>query len=1160
MEELNNKLLSKDQTVISSLISKLVENIAKNYEGRRVESAQFCFLQSKVVSMDSKVNEVAAEGILKLLKEGILDSNKLLEDFITLIPNNKISKGVVKIICGVLYYEFLKNGKNSPQKFNMYQPQHPFITILVNNSECFTHIYKELRFASKDPSWNMWNYSFYQYCFCNPINKKPKFHKMKLWINLLLSSQDDELIIKLINWLPLDPAGSLLVSAELLNELSHFSSRSKIDTEIILMLQVSALFKLVSKNHDPRDTISAIRLLLDQIEQINCIDPILLILVKAVTRALSTHSLDILQICELLINRPNVNYFVLQSIKVAILHWIGNPSSLSADVCSKADEIYINIDNLLRMKRTVESSNLRQIHERYHDIISTNQELCTAFEVMAVCESWKTKESILEFLKKVEVSGDQFIRKVIHVVFGLFICDLNDCDITLAAFKIICTYLENFKKFSHLVLTLTLYNLSNTSNPKVHFELFKYLTKLANMRENYRKVVTTIKVVHSSSDNALKTFGMRLMFDLWKTDKTAYPLLEEMLTEEEPTEHKWEYYVNKALIIKQICEINSKLYGEEMVAHLSRILNKCSEAEGELASSIAIDAISVLCSEGIIDIKTTWMTLAPKYLTDKRTKTVKSMCGLASAISSLMHPEHHKDLQKEVICTIWDYAVNNADIEVKKAALNSLAEFGLENISPHFPEQYLNEDSASKSDIVPQLVPGICWINFLKDQTDLSVVGDFLIKMIKREVDEYPKYVYHIASKKEPIDYSLLPSHSLVRGVVMYCTTQMNKWNGLYKHVFIECMRILSQEYSKPLPPYNWAFLHQLFNEPELKSYCITIASHQVMISGTARRFVENYIETLIGDYEDLEGALLIYGNLKFLANSIQPTIFERFFNSTLNYAQHLKTDKKNEEFIISLIDALKDVLANPAVQDISKKVIVSYIDATLESFNESDEIFDIFLNCVPCYPPDLLKNVTALPIPEKMTDELYQKAVKIRCKLALNTKEKLKWLDDLVDRDRVNTKCNYPLEEFLKIFIQQKNLGECIQWTIDLIGRIEVAVADNSAQSYIIFLMEVLVIVIVAFSGFHIFTCSHLDINQYLKLLPPAADILLEMKEWAHDSSKVLECFYYLSSNKGGSIPENFQTAFRQTLQALRHHVEFKREHKWMKYLNADINLRTIQ
>lgn len=67
---------------------------------------------------------------------------------------------------------------------------------------------------------------------------------------------------------------------------------------------------------------------------------------------------------------------------------------------------------------------------------------------------------------------------------------------------------------------------------------------------------------------------------------------------------------------------SSKIYGEEMVAHLSRILNKCSEGKGELASSIAIEAIAVLCSEGIIDVKTTWVTLAPKYFIDKRTKTV----------------------------------------------------------------------------------------------------------------------------------------------------------------------------------------------------------------------------------------------------------------------------------------------------------------------------------------------------------------------------------------------------------------------------------------------------------------------------------------------------------------------------------------------------------
>lgn len=57
----------------------------------------------------------------------------------------RISKGVVRIICGMLYYKFLKDNV----KYNMFQPQHPLVTLLINNAECFPYIYKEIRFTSK---------------------------------------------------------------------------------------------------------------------------------------------------------------------------------------------------------------------------------------------------------------------------------------------------------------------------------------------------------------------------------------------------------------------------------------------------------------------------------------------------------------------------------------------------------------------------------------------------------------------------------------------------------------------------------------------------------------------------------------------------------------------------------------------------------------------------------------------------------------------------------------------------------------------------------------------------------------------------------------------------------------------------------------------------
>lgn len=143
---------------------------------------------------------------------------------------------------------------------------------------------------------------------------------------------------------------------------------------------------------------------------------------------------------------------------------------------------------------------------------------------------------------------------------------------------------------------------------------------------------------------------------------------------------------------------------------------------------------------------------------------------------------------------------------------------------------------------------GNCWIRFLKNcnKSKLRIVGDFLIKIVSLEVSGYLKFVYQVKGIREPVDYTYLPVNSVVRGILTYIKSNMFKWkNGIYKEIYLECLRIFSQEYSKPLPPLDWCFLQELFHETETKSFCISIAAHQVVLSGTARRFIVNYIEAM---------------------------------------------------------------------------------------------------------------------------------------------------------------------------------------------------------------------------------------------------------------------------------------------------------------------------
>lgn len=118
--------------------------------------------------------------------------------------------------------------------------------------------------------------------------------------------------------------------------------------------------------------------------------------------------------------------------------------------------------------------------------------------------------------------------------------------------------------------------------------------------------------------------------------------------------------------------------------------------------------------------------------------------------------------------------------------------------------------------------------------------------MCSLEISKYLKFVYQVKGVREPVNYSYLPTDSLIRGLTSYIKENLSKWKGgPYHNVYLECLRVLSTEYSKPLPPLDWCFLQEIFHESEGRNYCIDLGSHQVILSGTARRFIVNYIEAM---------------------------------------------------------------------------------------------------------------------------------------------------------------------------------------------------------------------------------------------------------------------------------------------------------------------------
>lgn len=63
-------------------------------------------------------------------------------------------------------------------------------------------------------------------------------------------------------------------------------------------------------------------------------------------------------------------------------------------------------------------------------------------------------------------------------------------------------------------------------------------------------------------------------------------------------------------------------HGSELVAHISQLLNRCTDTRSAFPASIALESISYLCKAGVVDIVSTWQALSPRLNNEKRPRVI----------------------------------------------------------------------------------------------------------------------------------------------------------------------------------------------------------------------------------------------------------------------------------------------------------------------------------------------------------------------------------------------------------------------------------------------------------------------------------------------------------------------------------------------------------
>lgn len=369
------------------------------------------------------------------------------------------------------------------------------------------------------------------------------------------------------------------------------------------------------------------------------------------------------------------------------------------------------------------------------------------------------------------------------------------------------------------------------------------------------------------------------------------------------------------------------------------------------------------------------------------------------------------------------------------------------------------------------------------------------------------------------------------------------------KEVYLQVLRIFSQEYAKPLPPFDWCFLQELAHDTSTRHYCTKIASKQVILSGTARRFVENLIITITNAISTEDDVLMIYRNLTFLVNSIQPMLLEPFFENSVDYVT-----RNNSKILGDVLDITSALLKDPQVQNVNKDVMFRIFAKQFKKLMLNDKLFEPILNVVIHAPEQYLEELLQM-IPSSMSVDELKIAILIRSKILKMQKEpQFSLINDAVFKiAHVTSLHDFFLRQCAEIFTIHRENVASYDWFCEYLGQVQLSLAEgkysNSVEmSYLCDLFTLSVIVI---SGCDIYGDVY-ERDTRLRLFPHALEVILRDKEWSKSTVHILEWLYYMVTQQ--NVPQLIKGSFMTSLVSLKHTEVFADAHKWTKYVSISI------
>ncbi|XP_043582564.1 focadhesin isoform X2 [Bombus pyrosoma] len=1124
MDEIEYKLESTNPVLISHATSKLFESIKKKKCDRPTDHIskipEFKLLLTKRDSTNVTLSISACQALIALVENGLWDINEALATFISSISSIKIRENGVKMLRPVFLY-----------------------------------------------------------VLCNPSSDSMDYCMQQVWQLLIRLRHSISVQTEVLLWMCTAEIHSCINTNYRILELAEraASERNREYCTALLPMIVSLVIQLLQQGSDPTPNFHVILFIIDHCDSYIG-NLVLTLMAEVITLCPAIYLYTTLQICTMITKKMSYNDIFFYTLIASIVKWIAYPSVLCSDALDMARDLASEM-----FTRTELTCNNETMFSNKLFTVFTHSDPCIQFYTELVhCLSIWNQNDILSWLNNISCVPTYLKDKCKLLISGLLL-QSNEPQIVQLCCNILVDVSRERTNFGSHVLSLVLHKLTKCKSSIESKCLLLVMPELMITKENVPIVNHTLNRL-LNGDKQLKYFIIELYLKALKKEPRCYRFLFAAIIKVMESDLSWYSDATCARAMKHICE-NYPEHGEKLVPLILQILNRSTGMNGGTASALALGCISALYKASVIDICSTWRVLSPKMEKEKRSIVLESLCELFADVafyapSSQYLEGHDHQLIDDIVSKLWKYTTCN-DVKVIKAALKALASYRLEQLSLKslpvefrynlvLPATYakIPTDTVKKPEDVLPYIPGVCWIQMLQNinKMTLSAAGNLLISFVIEEVNSFRSGMYNWP-QGEPQNFKYLPDKSVIRAVGEYLR-KTNKSDSNNHCIVTECLRIFAHKYPKPLPNINWSFLKDTFHlSAEAKQYTLSIACHHATVSLSAKSFIEDYLLTYksVNDAEnfiwkDNEHPIL-YSNLEYLCQAVQPNIMKRFLETTLECAIKKMNENSIQPFHC-IMYSYAQALRNPEICHANSTLLSTILEELLDKIDLTCDRFYPYFMAALELPMEHLERTTSPKVWWETMASKLKNAIAIRAELSLkksNNEASLKWLNEIIGETFASTSSvqTYFLEIIQKVQTNMQFERSSSNWILELMTQVQGFLMDSSQNhnDKIQFYCNVLFISVISLSGLDSMLMKR-DLviksqNVRIKLFPQALTLLSDKENWKHAIPQMMEWLNYMRTNH---ISNTYKYTFHQALISLRHNSYYK--NVWTKYLSIKTDI----